>query len=65
MAKPTALVTNALDLFTLKTIAPIARRIQQVSQEAFQIQPASLCPRPLEQQAWMLSTAINILVQEA
>jgi hypothetical protein len=65
MAKPTALVPGALDLFILKTIAPVARRIQQFSQEALQIQQASPCPRPLELQAWMLSTAIDVGVQEA
>ena len=109
MAKPTDLVQGTLDLLILKTISlepkhgwAIARRIQQVSQEALQIQQGSLYPalHRLEQQAWIkaewgptetgrmakfysltrsgrkqlhrelanwarLSTAINIVVQEA
>src|ERR1700755_2613615 len=109
MAKPTDLVQGTLDLLILRTIAlepkhgwAIAKRIQQVSQEALQIQQGSLYPalHRLEQQAWIkaewrptetgrmakfysltrsgrkqlerelanwarLSTAINIVVQEA
>jgi PadR family transcriptional regulator PadR len=109
MAKPTDLVQGTLDLLILKTIShepkhgwAIAKRIQQVSNEALQIQQGSLYPalHRLEQQAWIqaewretdtgrmakfysltasgkkqlkaelanwvrLSTAINIVVQEA
>ena len=109
MAKPTDFVQGTLDLLILKTISlepkhgwAIAKRIQQVSQEALQIQQGSLYPalHRLEQQAWIkaewrltengrmakfysltrsgrkqlerelanwarLSTAINIVVQEA
>jgi PadR family transcriptional regulator PadR len=109
MAKPTDLVQGTLDLLILKTISlepkhgwAIAKRIQQISQEALQIQQGSLYPalHRLEQQAWIkaewrptetgrmakfysltrsgrkqlerelanwvrLSTAINIVVQEA
>jgi PadR family transcriptional regulator PadR len=109
MAKATDLVQGTLDLLILKTISlepkhgwAIAKRIQQVSQEALQIQQGSLYPalHRLEQQAWIkaewrltetgrmakfysltrsgrkqlerelanwvrLSTAINIVVQEA
>ena len=109
MAKPTDLVQGTLDLLILKTISlepkhgwAIAKRIEQVSQEALQIQQGSLYPalHRLEQQAWIkaewrptetgrmakfytltrsgrkqlerelanwarLSTAINIVVQEA
>src|SRR2546429_8675787 len=61
MAKPTDLVQGTLDLLILKTISlepkhgwAIAKRIQQVSQEALQIQQGSLYPalHRLEQQAW-------------
>jgi PadR family transcriptional regulator, regulatory protein PadR len=109
MAKPTDLVQGTLDLLILKTISlepkhgwAIAKRIQQVSHDALQIQQGSLYPalHRLEQQAWIkaewrstetgrmakfysltrsgkrqleremanwarLSTAINIVVQEA
>ena len=109
MAKPTDLVQGTLDLLILKTISleskhgwAIAKRIQQVSQDALQVQQGSLYPalHRLEQQAWIaaewrltetgrmakfysltrsgrkqlerelanwvrLSTAINIVVQEA
>ncbi len=109
MAKPTDLVQGTLDLLILKTISlepkhgwAIAKRIQQVSQDALQIQQGSLYPalHRLEQQAWIkaewratdtgrmakfysltragrkqmekelanwtrLSTAINVVVQEA
>ena len=62
MAKPTDLVQGTLDLLILKTISlepkhgwAIAKRIQQVSQEALQIQQGSLYPalHRLEQQAWL------------
>src|SRR5215472_12332903 len=109
MAKPTDLLQGTLDLLILKTIAlepkhgwAIAKRIQQVSGDALQIQQGSLYPalHRLEQQAWIksewrstetgrmakfyaltsagrrqlekelaswtrLSTAINVVVQEA
>src|SRR5437764_3484468 len=64
MAKPTDLVQGTLDLLILKTISlepkhgwAIAKRIQQVSQEALQIQQGSLYPalHRLEQQGWMKS----------
>src|SRR5437660_12788735 len=60
MAKPTDFVQGTLDLLILKTISlepkhgwAIARRIQQVSQQALQIQQGSLYPalHRLEQQA--------------
>jgi len=62
MAKPTDLVHGTLDLLILRTISleprhgwAIAKRIQQVSQEALQIQQGSLYPalHRLEQQAWI------------
>jgi PadR family transcriptional regulator len=62
MAKPTDLVQGTLDLLILKTISlepkhgwAIAKRIQQVSEEALQIQQGSLYPalHRLEQQAWI------------
>ena len=62
MAKPTDLVQGTLDLLILKTISlepkhgwAIAKRIQQVSQEALQIQQGSLYPalHRLEQQGWI------------
>jgi DNA-binding PadR family transcriptional regulator len=62
MAKPTDFVQGTLDLLILKTISleakhgwAIAKRIQQVSQEALQIQQGSLYPalHCLEQQAWI------------
>lgn len=62
MAKPTDLVQGTLDLLILRTISlepkhgwAIAKRIQQVSQEALQIQQGSLYPalHRLEQQAWI------------
>src|SRR4030088_2827739 len=64
MAKPTDLVQGTLDLLILKTLSlepkhgwAIAKRIQQVSQEALQIQQGSLYPalHRLEQQAWLKS----------
>lgn len=109
MSKPTDLVQGTLDLLILKTLSleskhgwAIAKRIQQVSRDALQIQQGSLYPalHRLEQQAWIeadwrptetgrmakfysltrsgrkqlekelanwvrLSTAINVVVQEA
>lgn len=62
MAKPTDLVQGTLDLLILKTISQepmhgwaIAKRIQQVSREALQVQQGSLYPalHRLEQQAWI------------
>jgi transcriptional regulator len=62
MAKPTDLVQGTLDLLILKTVSlepkhgwAIAKRIQQVSQEALQIQQGSLYPalHRLEQQGWI------------
>src|SRR5260221_8616199 len=62
MAKPTDFVHGTLDLLILKTISlepkhgwAIAKRIQQVSQEALQVQQGSLYPalHRLEQQGWI------------
>jgi PadR family transcriptional regulator PadR len=62
MSKPTDLVQGTLDLLILKTISlepkhgwAIAKRIQQVSREALQIQQGSLYPalHRLEQHAWI------------
>jgi len=62
MGKPSDLVQGTLDLLILKTIAlepkhgwAIAKRIQQVSKEALQVQQGSLYPalHRLEQQAWI------------
>ena len=62
MAKPTDLVQGTLDLLILKTISlerkhgwAIAKRIQQISQDALQIQQGSLYPalHRLEQQGWI------------
>ena len=62
MAKPTDLVQGTLDMLILKTISlepkhgwAIAKRIQQVSREALQIQQGSLYPalHRLEQQGWI------------
>ncbi len=62
MAKPTDLVQGTLDLLILRTIShepkhgwAIAKRIQQVSREALQVQQGSLYPalHRLEQQAWI------------
>jgi PadR family transcriptional regulator PadR len=62
MAKPTDLVQGTLDLLILKTISlepqhgwAIAKRIQQISKEALQIQQGSLYPalHRLEQQGWI------------
>lgn len=62
MAKSNDLVQGTLDLLILKTISlepkhgwAIAKRIQQVSRDALQIQQGSLYPalHRLEQQAWI------------
>src|SRR5436305_2281054 len=62
MPKSTDLVQGTLDLLILKTISlepkhgwAIAKRIQQVSREALQIQQGSLYPalHRLEQQGWI------------
>jgi len=62
VARPTDLVQGTLDLLILKTVSlepkhgwAIAKRIQQVSQEALQVQQGSLYPalHRLEQQAWI------------
>jgi PadR family transcriptional regulator PadR len=62
MGKPSDLVQGTLDLLILKTIAlepkhgwAIAKRIQQISNEALQVQQGSLYPalHRLEQQAWI------------
>jgi PadR family transcriptional regulator, regulatory protein PadR len=64
VAKPTDLVQGTLDLLILRTIAlepkhgwAIAKRIQQVSRDALQVQQGSLYPalHRLEQQAWIQS----------
>src|SRR5919199_1184347 len=66
MAKPTDLVQGTLDLLILKTISlepkhgwAIARRIQQISKDALQIQQGSLYPalHRLEQQGWIKAQA--------
>src|SRR5581483_5579232 len=62
MGKPTDLVQGTLDLLILKTLSleakhgwAIAKRIQQVSKEALQIQQGSLYPalHRLELQGWI------------
>jgi PadR family transcriptional regulator PadR len=62
MAKSTDLVQGTLDLLILKTISlepkhgwAIAKRIQQISREALQVQQGSLYPalHRLEQQGWI------------
>jgi len=62
MGKPTDLVQGTLDLLILRTISiepkhgwAIAKRIEQVSKEALQIQQGSLYPalHRLEQQGWI------------
>jgi PadR family transcriptional regulator, regulatory protein PadR len=64
MAKPTDLVQGTLDLLILKTLSlepkhgwAIAKRIQQVSREALQVQQGSLYPalHRLEGQRWIKS----------
>ncbi|RPI52860.1 MAG: PadR family transcriptional regulator [Acidobacteria bacterium] len=62
MGKPTDLVQGTLDLLILKTLSlepkhgwAIAKRIQQVSKDALQVQQGSLYPAlyRLEQQGWI------------
>jgi PadR family transcriptional regulator PadR len=62
VGKPTDLVQGTLDLLILKTISlepkhgwAIAKRIQQISKEALQVQQGSLYPAlyRLERQAWI------------
>ena len=62
MAKSTDLVQGTLDLLILKTLSlepahgwAVAKRIQQVSGEALQVQQGSLYPalHRLEQQGWI------------
>lgn len=62
MSRPTDLVQGTLDLLILRTISlepkhgwAIAKRIQQVSRDALQVQQGSLYPalHRLEQQAWI------------
>ena len=62
MGKPTDLVQGTLDLLILKTLSlepkhgwAIAKRIQQVSNDALQVQQGSLYPAlyRLEQQGWI------------
>jgi PadR family transcriptional regulator, regulatory protein PadR len=62
MPKPTDLVQGTLDVMILKTISlqpkhgwAIAKRIQQISREALQVQQGSLYPalHRLEQQGWI------------
>src|SRR3569833_3230613 len=62
MAKPTDFVQGTLDLLILKTISlepqhgwAIAKRIQQVSEEALQVTQGALYPalHRLEQQSWI------------
>src|SRR6476619_4250721 len=62
MGKPSDLVQGTLDLLILKTLAlepkhgwAIARRIQQVSNDALQVTQGSLYPalHRLEQQGWL------------
>jgi PadR family transcriptional regulator PadR len=62
MGKPTDLVQGMLDLLILKTLSleakhgwAIAKRIQQVSKDALQVQQGSLYPAlyRLERQGWI------------
>jgi PadR family transcriptional regulator len=62
MGKPTDLVQGTLDLLILKILSleprhgwAIAKRIQQISKDALQVQQGSLYPAlyRLEQQAWI------------
>ena len=64
MPKPTDLVHGMLDLLILKTVAlepkhgwAIAKRIQQISNEALQVQQGSLYPAlyRLEERGWIKS----------
>jgi PadR family transcriptional regulator, regulatory protein PadR len=65
MGKPTDLVQGTLDLLILRTISlqpkhgwAVAKRIQQVSRDALQVQQGSLYPalHRLEQQGWIKAT---------
>ena len=62
MGKPSDLIQGTLDLLILKTVSlepkhgwAIAKRIQQVSQDALQVTQGSLYPalHRLEQQGWV------------
>ena len=64
MSRPSDLIQGTLDLLILKTISiepqhgwAIARRIQQVSEEALQVTQGALYPalHRLEQQGWISS----------
>ena len=64
MGKPTDLVQGTLDLLILKTLSlepkhgwAVAKRIQQVSKDALQVQQGSLYPalHRLEQEGWIKS----------
>ncbi len=64
MGKPSDLIQGTLDLLILKTISTepvhgwaIAKRVQQMSKEALQVQQGSLYPalHRLEQQGWIQS----------
>ena len=64
MGKPIDLLQGTLDLLILKTLAiepmhgwGISQRIQQISQDALQVQQGSLYPalHRLEQQGWIAS----------
>ncbi len=64
MGKPSDLIQGTLDLLILKTISSepvhgwaIAKRVQQMSKEALQVQQGSLYPalHRLEQQGWIQS----------
>jgi transcriptional regulator len=64
MGKPSDLIQGTLDLLILKTVSlepkhgwAIAKRIQQVSQDALQVTQGSLYPalHRLEQQGWLRS----------
>ena len=65
MSKPSDLIQGTLDLLILKTISleprhgwAIAKRIEQVSEEALQITQGALYPalHRLEQQGWVRAT---------
>jgi transcriptional regulator len=64
VGKPSDLIQGTLDLLILKTISSepvhgwaIAKRVQQMSKEALQVQQGSLYPalHRLEQQGWIQS----------
>jgi transcriptional regulator len=65
MASDTSLLQGTLDLLILKTLSlgpkhglGIARRIQQVTEGAFDVKPGSLFPalHRLEEQGWLASS---------